>query len=114
MKILSWQKGRQGTGYSKMLLVVCPFVFPFDLYLLRYPVGAFIPPHTDPVAGRNHYRLNVELVASGGGGFVCNNCIARGQRWAFFRPDKSVHSVSRIEGRTRYVLSFGFLWGKSN
>ena len=30
-----WQRGRQGTGYDKLLLLANPFLIPFDLYLLK-------------------------------------------------------------------------------
>ena len=33
-----WEKGRQNTGYDKLLLLVNPLVIPFDCYLLRLPV----------------------------------------------------------------------------
>jgi hypothetical protein len=47
---LRWQKGRQNSGYDKLLLAAVPFPIPFDCYLLRFPEGSQIPPHRDPVA----------------------------------------------------------------
>ena len=41
-----WQKGRQGTGYDKMLILHSFIPIPFDIYIIRYYVGSFIPPHT--------------------------------------------------------------------
>ena len=42
---LRWERGRQGSGYDKLLLAANAFLIPFDLYLLRFPVGTYIPPH---------------------------------------------------------------------
>lgn len=67
-----WQRGRQGTGYDKMLLLTARWPLPFDSYLLRYPEGSEIPPHTDPVGAGRHYRLNIVLKSPRAGGeFVC-------------------------------------------
>ena len=107
---LRWDRGRQDTGYDKFLLAANPFLVPFDLYLLRYPVGSHIPPHRDPVASGRHYRLNVVIRRSvSGGSFVCDDPIYASERINFFRPDISTHSVSQVEGRPRYVLSLGWI-----
>ncbi|MEL7539203.1 MAG: 2OG-Fe(II) oxygenase [Pseudomonadota bacterium] len=107
---LRWRSGRQATGYEKLLLAINPFVVPFDVYLLRYKTGSEIPPHTDPVDGRRHYRLNVVLRhANKGGRFQCSKTIYNGSRVKLFRPDAAEHSVSRIEAGTRYVLSIGWV-----
>ena len=48
-----WQRGRQNSGYDKMLLFTLPWPLPFDSYILRFPEGVSIPPPKDPVqAGR--------------------------------------------------------------
>ena len=108
-----WQQGRQGTGYDKMLLITAPWPVPFDSYLIRYPEGSEIPPHTDPVAKGRHYRLNVILKApKSGGDFVCSEPIWETRRIKLFRPDKSSHSVSRVVGGSRYVLSLGWVLGR--
>jgi len=108
-----WQRGRQGTGYDKMLLVTAPWPVPFDSYLLRYPEGAEIPPHTDPVQSGRHYRLNVVLKAPvSGGEFVCATPLFATRRIKFFRPDACEHSVTRVVGGSRYVLSLGWVLGK--
>lgn len=107
---LRWQKGRQGTGYDKLLILANPFLVPFDLYLLRFPDGTEIPPHRDPVTGRRHFRLNVILKRSRtGGDFICEAPIFQTRRVNLFRSDLSLHSVSRVEGGTRYVLSLGWV-----
>lgn len=108
-----WQRGRQGSGYDKMLLLTARWPLPFDSYLIRYPVGAEIPPHTDAVAHGKHYRLNLVLKRSPRGGeFVCSTPIFSTSRIKLFRPDQCEHSVTRVEGGSRYVLSIGWISGK--
>jgi hypothetical protein len=107
---LRWQPGRQGTGYDKLLFLANPWVIPFDLYLLRFPEGTEIPPHQDPVTGRRHYRLNIILKRPNSGGeFVCANPIFETKRIKLFRPDMSLHSVTKVVGGSRYVLSLGWV-----
>ncbi len=108
-----WRRGRQGTGYDKMLLLTAPWPIPFDTYLLRYPEGTEIPPHRDPVENRRHYRLNIVLKSPRSGGeFVCAAPIFESRRIKFFRPDQCEHSVTRVVGGSRYVFSLGWLWGR--
>lgn len=105
-----WQRGRQGTGYDKMLLLTGRWPLRFDSYLIRYPEGSAIPPHTDPVQQGRHYRLNVVLKASPRGGeFVCATPIFETRRIKLFRPDACEHSVTRVEGGSRYVWSLGWV-----
>ena len=112
-KLLRWQHGRQESGYDKMLLVTLKRPIPFDCYLIRYPIGSSIAPHTDPVKDRRHFRLNIVIKRSPiGGKFLCDNPLFTTTRIKFFRPDISEHSVTRVEGNSRYVLSVGWLWGK--
>lgn len=107
---MRWQKGRQGTGYDKLLLLVNPLLIPFDLYLLRFPDGTEIPPHRDPVTDKRHYRLNIILKRPiSGGEFVCANPIFETKRIKLFRPDVSTHSVTKVQGGSRYVLSLGWV-----
>ena len=111
-QMFRWQRGRQGTGYDKMLLLTAPW--PFDCYLIRYPDGSEIPPHTDPVAAGRHYRLNVILKAPRSGGeFVCAKPLFATTRIKLFRPDACEHSVTRVVGGSRYVLSVGWVLGKN-
>ncbi len=113
---LRWQRGRQGTGYDKLLLLANPLFIPFDLYLLRFPSGTEIPPHRDPVTDKRHFRLNIILKKPiAGGEFVCENPIFATKRIKLFRSDTSVHAVTRVQGGSRYVLSLGWvLEGKSD
>lgn len=110
---LKWRRGRQGTGYDKMLLATARWPLPFDCYLVRYPEGSAIPPHVDPVEKYRHFRLNLVLKASPSGGeFVCEDPLFQSSRLKFFRPDSSQHSVTPVVGGSRYVLSVGWLFGK--
>lgn len=107
-----WQRGRQQTGYDKMLLLTAHWPLRFDSYLIRYPIGAAIPPHRDRVVSGRHYRLNIVVRKSPGGGeFVCTAPIFSSARIKLFRPDIAEHSVTRVEGGPRYVLSIGWVLG---
>jgi hypothetical protein len=101
------------TGFVLEILVQVaanPFLVPFDLYVLRYPVGSHIPPHRDPVPSGRHYRLNVVIRrSSAGGAFICDKPIYSSKRISLFRSDISTHSVTTVEGRPRYVLSLGWI-----
>ena len=107
----TWKQGRQSSGYSKISLLESMWPIPFDLYLLKFPEGSQIPEHVDKVdEGFRHYRLNIILKKSRSGGeFVADNSIINWPRIKFFRPNISKHSVTKVVGGSRYVLSFGFL-----
>lgn len=114
-KAFRWQAGRQGTGYDKMLLFTARWPLPFDSDLLRYPEGSEIPPHTDPVQAGRHYRLNLILKSPRSGGeFVCRDPIYSSRRIKFFRPGLCEHSVTRVVGGSRYVLSIGWVLGRKS
>jgi hypothetical protein len=107
-----WQRGRQDSGYDKLLLAGTLWPLPCDCYLLRFPAGASVPPHTDRVSQGRHYRLNIILRAPRRGGeFVCARPIHAGRRIKLFRPDVEEHSVTMIEEGTRWVLSIGWVRG---
>lgn len=109
-KLFSWQKGRQASGYDKML--VCRMLFPlkFDVYLIKFPQGSEIKPHTDVVKTGRHFRINIVLKhAAKGGEFMCENPIINYSRVKFFRPDIEQHQVLKIEQGTRYILSIGWI-----
>lgn len=113
--LFRWRSGRQDTGYEKMLLLINPFLIPFDLYLLRFREGAEIPSHTDPVREKRHFRLNIIIrQARRGGEFICSDPIFETHRIKLFRPDISPHSVTRIKKGSRYVLSLGWTWGSAD
>lgn len=105
---MNWQPGRQNSGYDLLTIVNDPHI-PFDFHIIRYKVGARIPPHIDPVKDGRHFRLNIVLKkAKYGGTFVC----LAGRNWwkrvHFFRPDIMYHSVTPVLQGTRYVLSIGW------
>jgi hypothetical protein len=105
-----WQRGRQRSGYDKMLVLQSMWPLPFDVYVLRFPEDSEIPPHTDPVAIGRHYRCNIVLRrAREGGEFVCATPIFATPRIKLFRPDACEHSVTRVVRGTRYVLSIGWI-----
>jgi hypothetical protein len=105
-----WQSGRQSSGYDKMLLLQSMWPLPFDLYILRFPEGSEVKPHTDPVSFGRHFRLNIVLKpATVGGEFQCANPIFETSRIKLFRPDACEHSVTKVELGTRYVLSIGWV-----
>ena len=105
-----WQMGRQQSGYDKMLLLQSMWPLPFDIYILRFPQGSEIAPHTDPVSLGRHYRLNIVLKrATAGGEFVCASPIYTSARIKLFRPDACEHSVTRVEQGSRYGLSIGWV-----
>ncbi|WP_199100576.1 2OG-Fe(II) oxygenase [Dyella sp. ASV21] len=111
-RLWRWQKGRQGSGYDKLLLGGLLWPIPCDCYLLRFPSGTSVPPHTDRVAHGRHYRLNIILrAATRGGEFVCARPIHVSRRIKLFRPDLEEHSVTTIEAGTRWVLSIGWVRG---
>jgi hypothetical protein len=113
-KAFRWQSGRQGSGYDKMLLLTGRWPLPFDSYLIRYQEGSSIPPHTDPVQQGRHYRLNVILKSpKSGGAFVCATPIYSSARIKLFRPDECEHSVTQVQGGSRYVLSIGWVRSSS-
>ncbi len=102
--------GRQGTGYEKLkLLELGSRRFGgIDAYIIRYNVGDSIPAHTDPVSGKKHFRLNVELKKATLGGRLCvKNPILRIGRLCLFRSDVSRHAVTRVNEGQRVVLSLG-------
>src|SRR2546421_6064365 len=91
-----WQRGRQKTGYDKMLLVTAGWPIPFDTYLLRYPEGSEIPPHIDRVERGRHYRLNIVVKRSQAGGqFVFAAPLFASRRVNLFRSDACEHSGTR-------------------
>jgi hypothetical protein len=96
-----------------MLLFTLPWPLPFDSYLIRYPEGSAVPPHKDTVQSGRHYRLNIILKApSSGGEFICASPIYSSSRIKLFRPDECEHSVTLVEGGTRYVFSLGWVLEK--
>jgi hypothetical protein len=97
---LRWQRGRQGTGYRKLLLAEGKR---WDLYVIDYPRGTSIPTHVDPVPGRRHWRAN--LVLWGERAYE-GDVVMRLGPLVVFRPDVMPHGVATVS-RRRLVLSLG-------
>ena len=109
-RLFRWERGRQKTRYHKMLLCGATWPIKFDTYLLRFPEGSEIKPHTDKVTSGRHYRLNIVIKnADIGGDFICSNAIFESARIKLFRPDISEHQVSKILKGNRYLLSIGWI-----
>lgn len=100
---MKWIKGRQGTGYEKFVVLYLTDVF--DLLIIRYKKGDYIPKHVDKLdSDKKHYRLNILL--KGEDSFECERVIFKWYRFCLFRPDLYEHEVKSVK-RTRYVLSIG-------
>jgi hypothetical protein len=111
--LFKWVLGQKNTGYWILTLAWVTgkwLPIPFDLYILKYPTGAYNPPHRDPIKRGQHYRLNIILTKPLGGEFVCETPIFSSWRIHLFRPDICTHSVTPVERGTRYVLSLGWTW----
>lgn len=108
--LFQWQRGRQQSGYDKMLLAGATWPFRFDLYFLKFPTDSEIAPHKDQVKSGRHFRLNIVIKeALVGGQFNCKAPIYETRRIKLFRPDISEHSVTCIEQGNRYVFSIGWI-----
>ncbi|MDK1285810.1 2OG-Fe(II) oxygenase [Pseudoalteromonas umbrosa] len=109
-QLFKWQVGRQKSGYHKMLLLGAHWPVKFDVYLLKFPEGCEVPEHVDEVSSGRHFRLNIVLKkASKGGAFLCQSPLFESDRIKLFRPDRCVHSVSRVEKGERLLLSIGWI-----
>ncbi|GHA11080.1 hypothetical protein GCM10008090_21050 [Arenicella chitinivorans] len=112
-RLFKWRGGRQASGYDKLFLGGAHWPIRFDIYLLRFPTGSCVPEHKDEVDDGQHYRLNIVLRnAREEGVFNYEAPIFETRRIKFFRPDTSLHSVSKIEAGVRYVFSIGWLTHK--
>lgn len=125
----AFEPGRQKTGYQKLavkddhrlaalidrslaLLEVPRSSSFWDAWLLCYPRGSMIPPHTDApdAAGVGHHRLNALVAAATHGGVLSIDGaevpLVAGDG-LLFRPDLQVHAVSEIVVGERLVWSVG-------
>lgn len=120
MKIWRWSKGRQGSGYDVLPLVLSQRLR-LDVYLIRLAEGVDVPPHTDPAAeGMEHHRVNWIFWKSGGGdhgiqpyeGWPVIEVTDR--RLYHFRPDIQRHLVQPVTTGSQWILSVGWLRKKNN
>jgi hypothetical protein len=103
-----WEQGRQGTGYLKRkIFQFANGWFALDCYILKYPEKSYIPPHTDPIPGHKHFRLNIVLKKAKVGGNVYYFNTRCYRRIMLFRPDYIEHEVSQVQRGERIVLSIG-------
>ena len=99
---MKWVQGRQGTGYRKLPLLHGKS---WDSYLIDYPSQAHVPMHTDPVPGKQHFRLNILLWGEDN---FQGQTIFSTKRIKLFRPDIVPHSVEKVS-RRRIVFSVGWV-----
>jgi hypothetical protein len=106
MKWLIWIPGRQGGDYHKKLLALLgiPYLFGFDMYLLKFKPKCHLKEHIDKVERGKHFRLNIIL--KGKGNFKSEKTIINTRRVVLFRPDKYKHSMLNDDSE-RKVLSVG-------
>jgi len=128
---LLWERGRQETGYERLALrtlvdhdslyqyladraltkLGAPHENHWDMWILRYPDGSYIPPHRDEatIYGLRHRRLNALIQApQAGGAFLTAGIpvpLGIGDGVLFY-PDKIEHAVTRVTG-IRLVFSVG-------
>ncbi len=111
---LRWEKGRQESGYWKLLLARSKLL-KFDAYILKLPQGCYVPPHRDPVSGFRHFRLNVTLRRARLGGITLIRpapgilCHIQEKRAYVFRPDQLEHMVTDVKEGSVWLLSIGWL-----
>lgn len=124
-----WEEGRQKSRYEKtsvpkedvrftslinrsLQALNAPSGHGFDCWILRYPVGSYIPAHLDDALfGSEHWRLNAIIQSDLNAEFILNNrrIDLRDSDAIIFRPDKHVHSVTEVVETNRYVWSVGVL-----
>jgi hypothetical protein len=103
---MKWIPGRQNSGYLKLKLLQTRNA---DCYLIRYPTGTGVWFHTDEVAGRRHYRLNVLIrkPKEGGAFRLLGRPLLAFWRVCLFRPDRYAHAVETVNRGERWVFSVG-------
>ena len=105
---MKWQQGRLNANYQK--LVICNFGF-FDINLIKILTGTQIPWHTDPIIGKRHYRLNIDLVKPKVGGHFIGKSLWKLPRITLIRPDIHLHKVTEVFKGHSLILSIGVAIG---
>lgn len=77
----------------------------WDLHLIDYPKGVYIPWHVDPIHGKRHLRINLALRVGGSRLFAEETLFRLGERLVAFWSDR-FHVVTPTESR-RVVVSLG-------
>ena len=115
MKLFTWIGGRQASGYDKMPLFISKRL-KLDLYLIRFPVGAHVPTHKDPVEkGYKHHRLNYMITGNYNIGqrmYVLGPS-KRFWRFIYFRPDVFEHGLQDRKTEA-LMISLGWLTKSSS
>jgi len=107
LSLFTWGRGRHDTGYKAFTLIYSKR-FWLDCYLIRYPTGASIPLHKDPIKNGKMYRLNIEFwKPKEGGKFHSNTLFSLFGRIHLFRPDIEEHYVTPVTKGERWVFSIG-------
>jgi len=102
---MKWKPGRinEDCRYDNLCLVSNKR-FKFDIYLIRYQFGYYMPTHRDEVKKGKHYRLNILLWGEDNfHGFV----IWKWWRFNLFRADEQ-HGVFLLL-KKRMILSIGWV-----
>ena len=99
---MKWEQGRQGTGYRKMTVAQGKW---WDLHLIDYPRGIYIPWHVDTIDGKRHLRINLALRTGGSKLFAEETLFRFRERLVVFYSDR-FHVVTPTESR-RFVVSIG-------
>lgn len=111
MRSFKWISGRQGGGYSKMLIIPLwlSTLMKIDIYFLYFPTGVEVKKHKDPAKeGFKHYRMNITLWNSGNNRMYILGPIKRAWRVEIFRPDSYEHGLRPVTGNL-LMLSIGWL-----
>ncbi len=125
-----YEPGRIGTRYEKALVdnredvrfrdltkralraLDVPEDHGHDCWIIRYPIGSYIPPHRDDAPfGSAHWRLNALIQRDKHAKFsIAGREVDLQERDAIvFEPSAYTHSVAEVFDCTRYVFSVGVL-----
>lgn len=113
--MFKFKDGRIGTGY-KVLTIFASENFKKDLHIIKFPVGSYIPSHTDSCPRiYTHHRINLIYNPGKGGEFKADDqdmvFFDRSLgpfRFVYFCASGTKHSVAKVEEKTRWVLSTGW------
>lgn len=78
-----------------------------DTVIIKYNEGAYLPDHKDVLRGFNCYRINFTYNSGSGGELTSDSFIYKSKYLNIFRPDTSLHGVSKVIDGTRWVFSIG-------
>lgn len=103
---MKWIKGKIDESYQKRILFERENI---NLVLLKCPKNSWVPPHRDGVPGKLHFQLNIPLKkAKRGGKFQISEPLVEKDKWSLFRPDSSLHEVTKVEEGCSWFLCLNF------